>query len=205
MVKGHPPQLTNLIDRLAKLPGLGQKSATRLALALLAGQKNEALELAKAIVAVKEELHFCSECFTYAATDPCPICADPLRDRTILCVVETPADLLVIEGSGLFRGLYHVLGGVVAPLAGIGPESLTIDQLDQRLDRAKAAGEPFREVVLATGSTPEALATCSYLATRYAARDLTVSRLALGLPLGLDLEYVDLGTLKEALKFRRKA
>ncbi|MDR0549970.1 MAG: recombination mediator RecR [Deltaproteobacteria bacterium] len=205
MAKEQPPSLTNLIERLAKLPGLGAKSATRLALSLLKGSETEARELAQAIIAVKEEIHFCSECFTYAETDPCPLCADPLRDRTTICVVETPADLLVIESSGLFRGLYHVLGGVLAPLSGLGPESLTIDQLDHRLDRAEAEGHPIQEVVLATGGTPEALATCSFLASRLANRNITVTRLAMGLPVGMDLEYVDPGTLKEALEFRRKA
>jgi recombination protein RecR len=205
MPKELPPQLTNLIERLAKLPGLGRKSAARVALRLLSGPEEDARELAKAIDAVRDEIHLCSECFTYADSDPCPLCSDPLRDRTTVCVVETPADLLAIESSGLYRGLYHVLGGVLAPLSGLGPESLTIDQLDLRLDRAEAEGLPIKEVVLATGGSPESLATCSYLATRLASRDLTVTRLARGLPLGADLEYVDAGTLKEALEFRRKA
>ncbi|MDR1608720.1 MAG: recombination mediator RecR [Deltaproteobacteria bacterium] len=205
MAKEHPPQLTHLIERLAKLPGLGRKSATRLALHVLGAPEVEIRELAQALIAVKEEIHFCSECFTVTEADPCPLCADPLRDRTVICVVETPADLMVIESSGLYRGLYHVLGGVLAPLAGFGPEHLKIDELDRRLDRAEAEGEPFREVVLATGSSPEALATCSYLADRLGRRNLAVTRLARGLPLGVDLEYVDNGTLKEALEFRRKA
>ncbi|MDR1872576.1 MAG: recombination mediator RecR [Deltaproteobacteria bacterium] len=205
MPKEHPPQLTNLIERLAKLPGLGRKSATRLALHLLGGPSDEALELAAAIVAVKNEVHFCSECFTFAETDPCPLCADPLRDRTTICVVETPADLMVIESAGLYRGLYHVLGGVLAPLAGQGPESLKIEQLALRLDKAEASGQPVTEVILATGSSPEALATCSYLAQRLADHEVKVTRLARGLPLGVDLEYVDNGTLKEALTFRREA
>jgi recombination protein RecR len=205
MAKEHPPQLTYLIDSLAKLPGLGRKSATRLALHFLNASETEVRDLANALIAVKEEIHFCSECFTFTESDPCPLCADPGRDHTSICVVETPADLMVIEAAGLFRGLYHVLGGVLAPLAGVGPEHLKIEHLDHRLDKAEAEGQPVREVVLATGSSPEALATCTFLAERLAHRDLTVTRLARGLPLGVDLEYVDGGTLKEALQFRRKA
>jgi recombination protein RecR len=205
MAKEHPPQLTYLIENLAKLPGLGRKSASRLALHVLNASEDEVRELARALVAVKEEIRFCSECFTFTNSDPCPLCCDPSRDRSIICVVETPADLMVIEAAGFFRGLYHVLGGVLAPLIGIGPEHLKIDHLDRRLDRAEENGQPIREVVLATGSSPEALATCTYLANRLGERNLTVTRLARGLPLGVDLEYVDGGTLKEALEFRRKA
>jgi recombination protein RecR len=205
MAKEHPPQLTHLIESLAKLPGLGRKSATRLALHFLNAPEAEVRDLANALIAVKEEIHFCSEWFTFTETDPCPLCADPLRDRSTICVVETPADLMVIESSGSFRGLYHVLGGVLAPLAGLGPDCLKIEELVHRLDKAEIEGQPVKEVVLATGSSPEALATCSYLADRLEGRNLTVTRLARGLPLGVDLEYVDNGTLREALEFRRKA
>ncbi|MDR1576951.1 MAG: recombination mediator RecR [Deltaproteobacteria bacterium] len=205
MAKEHPPQLTHLIERLSQLPGLGRKSATRLSLHILGAPEDQIRELAQALIAVKEEIHFCSECFTVTELDPCPICSDPRRDRSVICVVESPADLMVIEASGLFRGIYHVLGGVLEPLSGVGPEHLNIELLVNRLDRAEAKGQPVREVVLATGSSPEALATCSYLVTHLASRELTVTRLARGIPLGVDLEFVDTGTLREALEFRRKA
>jgi recombination protein RecR len=204
MAKEHPPQLTYLIESLAKLPGLGRKSATRLALHVLNSSDEQVRDLARALISVKEEIHFCSKCFTFTEADPCPICADPLRDQETICVVETPADLMVIESSGLYRGLYHVLGGVLAPLNGLGPEHLKIEQLDRRLDQAEQDGCPVLEVVLATGSSPEALATCTYLAERLSARKINITRLARGLPLGVDLEYVDGGTLKEALTFRRQ-
>jgi recombination protein RecR len=200
----HPPQLADLIERLAKLPGLGRKSATRLSLYLLKRPEDEVKGLADALVAVKEGIRFCSVCRDYTDEDPCPRCRDPRRDRSTVCVVETPADLMAIESAGLFRGLYHVLGGALNPLSGIGPEDLSIDGLLERVETSRKGDEPISEVVLATGSSPEGESTCSYLSDRLRSLGVLVTKLARGLPTGMDLEFVDGGTLKEALEFRRR-
>ena len=201
----HPPQLAKLIELLSRLPGLGAKSATRLSLYFLSRGIEEVRELAEAMVAVKEEIGFCSVCHNYAQSDPCPLCLDPKRDQGQICVVETPTDLLAIEASGLYRGLYHVLGGVLTPLAGIGPDDLNIVDLLDRLERAEDEGRPVREVLLATGSSPEAESTCVHLRELLKSRPVAVTRLARGLPVGVDLEYVDNVTLRQALEFRREA
>ncbi|MDR2199842.1 MAG: recombination mediator RecR [Deltaproteobacteria bacterium] len=201
----HPPQIAELIDRLAGLPGLGRKSATRLALHILKKPEDEVLALARALRAVKEEIRFCSVCHDYTDSDPCARCRDPRRDHRSVCVVESPADLMVVEASGLYRGLYHVLGGVLNPLLGIGPDDLNIDTLMKRLDPPETEGEAVRELILATGSSPEAEATCSHILDKLKGRPLQITRLARGLPLGMDLEYVDASTLKRALEDRRPA
>ncbi|MDR3154597.1 MAG: recombination mediator RecR [Deltaproteobacteria bacterium] len=200
----HPPQITDLIERLAKLPGLGRKSATRLSLYILKRPEDEVKGLAAALVAVKEEIRFCSVCHDYTDDDPCPRCRDPKRNRAVVCVVETSADLITIESSGLFRGVYHVLGGALNPLAGIGPDDLNIQSLLDRVDRAREEGSPVEEVLLATGSSPEGESTCSYLLDRLKAKGVEVSKLARGIPSGMDLEFVDGVTLKEALENRRR-
>jgi recombination protein RecR len=205
MAGKHPPQITDLIDRLSKLPGLGAKSATRLALYFLNRDISEVRSLAEALIAVKEQVKFCSKCHNYTDVDPCPLCSDPARDQSQICVVESPNDLMAIEASGLFRGLYHVLGGVISPLSGIGPGDLRIDELFERLDTAAAGGYPVREVLLATGGSVEAESTCIFISDSLKDRDISVTRLARGLPVGADIEYVDLGTLREALEHRRKA
>jgi recombination protein RecR len=201
----HPPIIAELIERLSRLPGLGPKSASRLALYFLSRDAEEVLALARALTAVKEEIRFCSICHDYTQNDPCPICASPERDHDQICVVETPADLLAIESSGLYKGQYHVLGGVLSPLNGIGPSDLNVDDLVLRLERRFSEGSPIREVLLATGSSSEAESTCVYLIDRLKDKGASITRLARGLPVGVDLEYVDGGTLKQALEFRRKA
>ncbi|MDR2442782.1 MAG: recombination mediator RecR [Deltaproteobacteria bacterium] len=201
----HPPQIIELIDRLARLPGLGPKSATRLALYFLNRDIEEVRSLATALVAVKTEIGFCSVCHNYTQHDPCPICSDPKRDKTKICVVETPTDLLAIESSGLYHGLYHILGGVLSPLNGIGPGDLNISDLLARVNEASSTELPIEEIVLATGSSQEAESTCVYLSKKIKDLNVPVTRLARGLPLGVDLEYVDGGTLKQALEFRRQA
>ncbi|MDR2456249.1 MAG: recombination mediator RecR [Deltaproteobacteria bacterium] len=205
LLSKHPPQLARLIELLARLPGLGVKSATRLSMYFLSRDIEEVRELAAALIAVKEEIGFCSVCHNYAQSDPCPMCQDDRRDQGQICVVETPADLLAIESSGLYHGLYHVLGGVLSPLSGIGPRDLHIDSLLDRLAIASEEGRPVREVLLATGSSPEAESTCVYLGDRLKETGATVTRLARGLPVGVDLEYVDNVTLRQALEFRREA
>ncbi|MDR1079515.1 MAG: recombination mediator RecR [Deltaproteobacteria bacterium] len=200
----HPPQIAELIDRLAGLPGLGRKSATRLSLYLLKRPEKEVRALASALLAVKEEIRFCSVCHDYTDEDPCPRCRDPKRDRSTVCVVETPADLIAIENSGMYRGVYHVLGGVLNPLAGIGPDDLNIQSLADRVRGSLGGEDPVREVLLATGSSPEGESTCSHISDVLKDTGVSVTKLARGLPAGMDLEFVDGGTLKDALEFRRK-
>ncbi|MDR3203172.1 MAG: recombination mediator RecR [Deltaproteobacteria bacterium] len=205
MVSKQPSQIKRLIDLLARLPGLGPKSATRLTLYFLSRDESEVRDLAQALVAVKEGIKFCSTCHNYAERDPCPICSSLERDFCQICVVETPADLFIVESSGLYRGLYHVLGGALSPLSGIGPDDLHIEDLIDRIDLAASFNKPIKEIVLATGSSAEAESTCVYLCERLKDKDLIVTRLARGLPSGVDLEYVDGKTLKQALEFRRLA
>lgn len=206
MSKSNPPVLEELIERLAKLPGLGRKSATRLSLFFLRSPEEEVRALAEALVEVKEKIRFCSLCNNFTDEDPCPRCGDPRRDRSVICVVETPSDLLALDASGLFNGLYHVLGGALAPLSGVGPDDLKIDELLARVDGSgqDEINPKVREVLLATGSSPEGETTATYLAGRLKERGVTVTRLARGIPLGVDLEYVDGATLRQSLEFRRE-
>jgi recombination protein RecR len=201
----HPRQITELIELLASLPGLGTKSATRLALFILKSPESEVEALASALVAVKREIRFCSVCHDYTDLDPCQRCTDPKRDKGLVCVVESSADLMAIEASGLYKGVYHVLGGVINPLSGIGPSDLFIEDLVARVRESKEKGEPIREILLATGSSPEGETTLSYLVDLLKNEDVIVTKLARGLPSGMDLEFVDGGTLRHALEFRRDA
>ena len=198
MSSQNPPALEELIDRLSRLPGLGRKTATRLALFLLRQEDDLVRSLAQALLALKAEIKFCSLCHNFTHQDPCPRCADPRRDRSVICVVETPGDLMALEASGLFGGLYHVLGGALAPLAGVGPEDLKIDELLRRVE----GGGGVREVLLATGSSPEGETTAVYLSGRLKALGVSVTRLARGIPLGVDLEYVDSATLRQSFEAR---
>ncbi|MDR2460428.1 MAG: recombination mediator RecR [Deltaproteobacteria bacterium] len=200
----YPQQITDLIENLAKLPGLGRKSATRLAFHILKRPTSEIAALASALLAVKREIHFCSVCHDYTDQDPCSLCSDPKRDSTVICVVESPNDLLAIESSGIFKGRYHVLGGAISPLSGIGPADLYLDDLIARVKNPLPDGSKIQEVLLATGSSPDGEATCSYLLDLLKDIPVKVTKLARGLPVGMDLEFVDQGSLKEALEFRRK-
>lgn len=206
MSKSNPPVLEELIEKLAKLPGLGRKSATRLSLFFMRQPEDEVRQLAQALIEVKEKIKFCSLCHNFTDADPCPRCTDPRRERDVICVVETPGDLLALEASGLFNGLYHVLGGALAPLAGVGPDDLKIDDLLRRIDQSGVdENKPrIREVVLATGSSPEGESTSAYLAQRLKERGVLVTRLARGIPIGVDLEYVDNATLRQSLENRRQ-
>ena len=205
-MKSNPPILDELIERLARLPGLGRKSATRLSLYFLRQPEEEVRELARTLVEVKEKIKFCSLCHNFTDHDPCPRCSDERRDRSQICVVETPADLLALDASGLFQGLYHVLGGALAPLSGVGPDDLKIAELLKRIDDSGQDDEHprVREVLLATGSSPEGEATGSYLAQRLKERGVSVTRLARGIPIGVDLEYVDGATLRQSFENRRE-
>ena len=192
------PSIQKLLDELERLPGVGPKSAQRMAYFILNSDKATALRLAEAIIEVKETVHFCSRCFNYATADECPICQDSTRDRTRICVVAEPRDVTAIERTGSYRGLYHVLGGVISPMDKIGPEQLHVRELLARL-----AAEGTEEVILATNPNVEGEATASYLALTIKPLGIAVSRLASGLPVGGDLEYADELTLGRAIEARR--
>jgi recombination protein RecR len=192
------PSVDNLVAQLTKLPGVGQRTAQRLAFHLLSRPKDEALALAGAIEEVKERVRFCSECGNLTEDERCSICVDTRRDHTTICVVEQPVDLVSLERTHEYRGLYHVLGGSLSPLDGIEPEHLRIDELLRRVDRNGVS-----EVVLATNPNMTGEATAAFLADRLRGR-VRVTRLASGLPVGGDLEYADEVTLGRALAGRRE-
>ena len=197
--------VTALIEELAKLPGIGPKTAQRLTFYILRSPADQARRLAEAITQVKESIIQCSTCYNLTETDPCPVCANSQRDRHIICVVEEPLDVLALEKTGVFKGLYHVLHGALSPIEGIGPRDLRIDELVARTRaRAESDDEPVREVILATNPNYEGDYTAAYIAPLIARPDLKVTRLARGLPIGGDLEYADEGTLSRALEGRRE-
>ena len=193
-----PGDLETLIRLLARLPGLGPRSARRAALHLIKRREGLMVPLARVLEAASESIAACSECRNLDTTDPCGVCADPRRDPTALCVVEDVSDLWALERTGAFRGRYHVLGGVLSALDGVGPEELGVAAL---VARAGAPG--IAEVVLATGATVEGQTTAHYLAERLRDCDVSVTRLAHGVPVGGALDYLDDGTLTTALRARR--
>lgn len=190
--------VSRLIDELARLPGIGPKSASRLAFHLLRAPRPQALSLAEAIIEVKERIILCSRCFNITEHDPCQLCQDPTRDRTLLCVVEEPLDVLAFERTGEYRGLYHVLHGAISPVDGIGPDRLKIRELLARVEAERPA-----EVILATNPNIEGDATAMYVARQLVNSGIIISRPASGLPVGGDLEYADEITLGRALTGRR--
>ena len=192
------PSVQNLVAQLTRLPGVGQRTAQRLAFHLLRASKEEALALAAAIEEVKERVRFCRECGNLTEDEVCAICLDARRDHTLICVVEQPADLISVERTAEYRGLYHVLGGALSPIDGVEPAHLRIDELLQRVER-----NGVEEVVLATNPNMTGEATAAYLADRLRGR-VRVTRLASGLPVGGDLEYADEVTLGRALSGRRE-
>ena len=192
------PSVQNLVAQLTRLPSVGTRTAHRLAFHLLRAPKEEALALAEAIVDVKERVRFCRECGNLTEEDVCAICLDSRRDRTLICVVEQPVDLISVERTAEYRGLYHVLGGALSPLDGVEPAHLRIDELLGRVER-----NGVEEVVLATNPNMTGEATAAYLADRLRWR-VRVTRLASGLPVGGDLEYADEVTLGRALTGRRE-
>ena len=195
--------VARLIEAFARLPGVGPKTAQRLTYHLLRAPDAEARTLAAALVAVRDQVVFCERCFNISDQPLCPICRDPGRDQTRLCVVEEPLDVLALERTAEFKGLYHVLHGAISPIDGIGPDRLKVRELLARADDAKRAGEPLAEVILATNPTLEGEATAMYLAERLEDSVGLVSRIARGLPVGGDLEYADEVTLIRALQGRR--
>ena len=194
----YSPSVENLIVQLARLPGIGRRTAQRLAFHILKASPEDALALADAIREVKERIGFCEECFNLAEGPLCPICQDARRDRTVICVVEDPSDVVAMERTAEFRGVYHVLGGALSPIDGVDPDDLKLSELLERVERNGAA-----EVVLATNPTMTGEATAVYIADRLRGR-CRVTRLASGLPVGGDLEYADEVTLGRALEGRRE-
>jgi recombination protein RecR len=195
--------VARLIESFARLPGIGPKTAQRLTFHLLRAQEGEARTLAAALVAVREQVVFCDRCFNISDAPLCPICRDDERDTRRLCVVEEPLDVLALERTGEFKGLYHVLHGAISPIDGVGPDRLKIRELLERADEAKRQGTPLDEVILATNPNLEGEATAMYLAERLEGVVGLVSRIARGLPVGGDLEYADEVTLIRALQGRR--
>jgi recombination protein RecR len=193
----YAASLENLIERLCGLPGIGPKSAQRIALYLLSIPRTDAVELAKAIVDVKDKVRFCSICFNISEGETCNICSDERRDDSLLCVVEEPRDVIAIERSGSFRGRYHVLGGAISPIDGVGPDELRFTEL---MGRLRDGG--VKEIVVATNPNAEGEATALYLAQLVRPLAVRVTRIASGLPVGGDLEYADEITLGRAIEGR---
>jgi recombination protein RecR len=192
------PPVAALIEEFSKLPGVGVKTAQRLTFFVLRSPTDQARRLAEAIMRVKESIIYCSRCFNITETDPCITCSNPNRDQEIICVVEEPLDVLALEKTGAYKGLYHVLHGALSPVEGIGPKDLRIDELLQRV-----RGGTVREVIVATNPNFEGEYTANYLQKELKPLNVRVTGLARGLPIGGDLEYADEGTLSRALEGRR--
>jgi recombination protein RecR len=198
--QGLPPAMTRLVHELSRLPGIGEKTASRLAFNLLGRPREDVIALAEALLEMKERIVLCASCLGLSDSTHCHICSDPARDQSLICVVEGPADLMAMERSRSFGGVYHVLHGALAPLDGIGPDDIRVKDLMARL-----SGEPpVAEVVIATNATVEGEATALYLARLIKPLSIKVTRLARGLPVGGDLEYSDAATLTSALSGRRE-
>ena len=189
--------LGNLVDQLAKLPGIGRKSAQRLAFHILKQPDKEARLLAKAIIDEKKKIHYCKTCYNLTDQEYCPICQNPNRDTSVICVVEDARDVLALERANEFRGLYHVLHGAISPMDGIGPEQLKVKELLQRLQN-----QPAEEVIIATNTSIEGEATAMYLANLLKPLGIKVTRIAQGLPVGGDIQYADEVTLARAFEGR---
>jgi recombination protein RecR len=195
--------VARLIEAFNRLPGVGPKTAQRLTFHLLRAPDAETRTLAAALIAVREQVVFCEQCFNISDAPQCPICRDPGRDQRRLCVVEEPLDVLALERTGEFRGRYHVLHGAISPIDGVGPDRLRIRELLDRVDAAVRDGAPFEEVIIATNPTLEGEATAMYLDERLDGSVGSVTRIARGIPVGGDLEYADEVTLIRALQGRR--
>ena len=193
----YPASIQILIKNIARLPGIGEKTAERLALHLIRGSRQEAEQLANSILNIKDKVRFCSRCFALSDGDMCGLCSDPARDASFLCVVEQPADMVAVEKSGAFRGMYHILSGALSPMNGVGPEDIRIRELIARVEK-----DQVKEVLLATSTNVEGEATASYIAQILEKYQIKVSRIASGVPMGGDLKYVDQVTLKRALETR---
>ena len=198
MAKGaYPEALQRVVAALSRWPGVGEKTAARLALFLLRAPDAEVAELVQALADLKEKVHLCRRCFAFADQELCPLCANPARQGSVLMVVADPGDLLAIEKVGWYQGRYHVLGGVLSPLEGVGPDDLHIKEL---LERVTAEG--ITEVILALNPSLEGETTTTYLSQELKPLGVKVSRIAYGLPMGGDIKYADRDTLREALSYR---
>ena len=193
----YPSSILKLIKSLSRLPGIGEKTAERLAMHILRAPRREAEQLSSSIVEVKDKIRLCSICFGLSDTDICNICSNRTRTSSILCVVEQPADMVAIEKSGSFTGLYHILEGVLSPMDGIGPDNIRIKELISRISQGE-----IKEVVLATSTNVEGEATAAFIAERIENYRIKVTRIASGVPIGGDLKYVDQVTLKKAMETR---
>ena len=193
----YPPSVLNLIKHLSRLPGIGEKTAERLAMHILKMSLRDAEQLSQSILALKETIQICSRCFTLSDTEMCKICSDPSRDAALVCVVEQPGDMASIEKSGAYRGLYHILQGVLSPMNNIGPDDIHIKELLTRIASGKVT-----EVVLATGTSVEGESTAGFIAEKLRLLPVKVSRIASGVPIGGDLKYVDQVTLRRAMETR---
>jgi recombination protein RecR len=193
----YPTSIQNLVRNIARLPGIGEKTAERLAMHLLRVPRHEAEQLAQSILTVKDKVRFCTRCFALSDGDLCNLCSDPARDPSLLCVVEQPADMVAVEKSGAFHGMYHILSGALSPMNGIGPENIRIRELVDRVHK-----DQVQEVVLATNTNVEGEATASYIAQILEKYQISVTRIASGVPMGGDLKYVDQVTLKKAMDTR---
>ena len=195
-----PPALERLIQDLSKLPGIGKKTASRLALHIMRSPVDEARSLAADLAELHTAVKLCSICFIFSETDPCKICSDHSRNTGIVCVVEGSDDLLAIEKTGAYQGLYHILHGVLAPMDGIGPDEIKINELTERIRRHKIS-----EILIATSSTVPGEATASYLARILHKEPVKVTRLACGIPMGMDIKYADEVTLARAIETRQES
>ena len=194
-----PQPVLRLIEAFSRLPGIGPKSASRLTYYLIRSQSDEAIELSDALKELRDRIRFCSTCFNITEISPCPICQSDERDRNVICVVEEPLDVLAIERTREYRGLYHVLHGVISPMDGVGPEDLRIRELIDRVMNSSV-----KEIILATNPSLEGENTAMYIQRKLAAQNIKITRLARGLPMGGDLEYADEVTLARALEGRRE-
>ena len=195
----YPEPVSKLIEGFMKLPGIGQKTAGRLAFYVLSMKEDDVLDLAKALVNAKRQLHYCSICNNITDVDPCRVCSDKSRDGSVICVVQEPKDVVAMERTREFDGYYHVLHGAISPMDGIGPEDIRIPDLLKRL-----SDEQVKEVILATNPNIEGEATAMYLSRLIKPFGISVTRIAHGLPVGGDLEYADEVTLTKALEGRRE-
>ncbi len=194
----YPRSVLNLIDSFSRLPGIGKKTAERLALHVLRAPRSEAEQLARNLMDLKNNMRLCSRCYTLSEDDLCGICANPARLKHLICVVEKPSDMAAVERSGAYKGLYHVLQGVLSPMDNVGPDDLRIKELLARVRDGQAS-----EVIIAVGTSVEGEATAGYLISRLHTFPVKITRIASGIPVGGDLKYVDPVTLKRAMEARR--
>jgi recombination protein RecR len=194
----YPNSINRLIKHLCKLPSIGEKSAERLALYLMNAPEAEVLELSRSIANLNQNIKSCAHCFSLTDADVCRICDDPHRETGLLCVVETPADMVAIEKAGAFSGRYHVLQGLLSPMDGIGPEDIRIKELIQRVEKGI-----IKEIIIATGTSIEGEATASYIAEALSGLHVKITRIASGIPMGGEVKYADQVTLKKAMEARR--